>query len=260
MRIENFVRKGLFFLAVDIHKLYRNVRLLAKHRNVPINILEENLGVELGYFARAENKELVLPAGTVAKVADILDCTADMLTRADITKFTDVDFCLNDFFLKLGKETQDGSVVWSKGDDGCCKTSILSEKDLYISGAPVNGSWGNLRIWMQNSEQVPDSTDTETPAADTGEPAPSDGENLETEESTSDTASETAETQDETPKKKEYVVYDARKTYHDAYIHKHARDTAVLIEKIVDQPIDQETIALVKQFLEKADATETTSA
>lgn len=265
--------KGCFFLAVDIHKLYRNVRVLAKHRNVPINILEENLGVELGYFARAENKELVPPVGTTAKIAEILKCPADMLLYADIAQFMDSDFYIHDFMQKLCEKTQDNALVWSKTEAGAYSAQILPDKDVYLSGALSNGSLGQLKIWMEDCETTADSGNTNAPAPpdDTGATTPSDSETpvavqdagadtstvISDDTAASDTSFDVISEDDaskdaaseEKPKKKEYVVYDARKSYRDTYIHKHAKDTAHIVKAIADQPVDQKTLALMKQFL-----------
>ena len=265
-------------MAVDIHKLYRNVRVLAKHRNVPINILEENLGVELGYFARAENKELVPPVGTTAKIAEILKCPADMLLYADIAQFMDSDFYIHDFMQKLCEKTQDNALVWSKTEDDTYSAQILPDKDVYLSGALSNGSLGQLKIWMEDRETTADNgtTDTSVPSEETETTTPSDSETLVTvqdaaadtptvvsdDTAASDTSSDIASKDDaskdaaseEKSKKKEYIVYDARKSYRDTYVHKHAKDTARIVKSIAGQPVDQETLVLMKQFLAKENA------
>lgn len=249
----------MFYLAIDIHRMYQNVRILAQRRNIEIRILEENLGVELGYFARAENKELLPMVGTVAKIAEILNCTSDMLIYADISQFTDADFYIHDFMQKLYRETQDGTIAWSKAGDGCYAAQILTDKDVCLSGVSTNSSWGKLKIWMEDREEETDTSSAEAPLEDTVSAEPlidSETEPKTTAEEpsiTSITADTPAdeETEDK-PKKKEYVVYDVKKFYRDTYVHKHTKDTALLIKRIAEQPIDHETLALVKQFLEES--------
>ena len=68
----------------DKSRLIRNIRILAKAKNIKIGVLEKDSGLSRGYLARLEKNNDISPnIKTVCKIAEILGVSLDRLVYYD---------------------------------------------------------------------------------------------------------------------------------------------------------------------------------
>lgn len=196
-------------------KFYDNVRAMINHKKLKIGEIESAAGVSLGYLSRSEHNGSTPPVSLVAKLAEIFDCTIDFLATADIAKYSEGSFCLNDFVEKLIEKTQRGELVWQSDDKAVYHTNV-GEKELYVAGAPIAGAWKKFSIWFQDTALVPD------------------------------TAGAEEDTLVSEPKK---LIAYSEDTNKDQYTFLHVRELIKLIKSVIESPIDQEALVIMKNFL-----------
>ena len=129
---------------------YRNVCAMSNFRKMTFADIESAGELSPGTIARLEYSGVVPPLGVVFKVAEVLRCPIDLLVHTRLDAFIKDDFLLTDFIQKLVDETQTGAIIW-KGTDGIYSAGFIDGKDIYISGAPVDGAWKPLAIWFQDA-------------------------------------------------------------------------------------------------------------
>lgn len=202
---------------------YRNVRAMTNYRKKTFAEIESAGELSPGTIARLEYSEVVPPIGVVLKVAEVLQCPVDLLVHSRLDAFIKDDFLLTDFVKKLVEETQTGAIIWKK-TDGVFSANFIDEKDVYVSGAPVNGAWKPICIWFQDTEKVDEVADatTDTKSADAAEP-------------------------------KRYIVFD-EKANKEPDIYRIVRNFVKLVMAATERPIEPETLAIMHDFLaEKAE-------
>lgn len=203
---------------------YRNVRSMANYRKKTFAEIEAAGELSPGTIAHLEYSEVVPPIGVVLKVAEVLQCPVDLLVHTKLDAFIKDDFLLTDFVQKLVDETQTGAIIWKK-TDGVFSASFVDGKDVYVSGAPVNGAWKPISIWFQDkSEKVPEVADAISDAKSTDAAEP-----------------------------KKYIVFD-EKSNTDPHVYRIVRNLVLLLKTAVERPIEPETLTIMRDFLaEKAE-------
>ena len=209
---------------------YRNVCAMSNFRKMTFADIESAGELSPGTIARLEYSGVVPPLGVVFNVAEVLRCPIDLLVHTRLDAFIKDDFLLTDFIQKLVDETQTGAIIW-KGTDGIYSAGFIDGKDIYISGAPVDGAWKPLAIWIQDAV-APVTAEGAAPTTDAAE----------------ESASSEPATEPVAPKK--YIVFD-EKLNKDPHIYRIVRNFVQLVQAAAERLTDAETLTIMRDFLAK---------
>lgn len=203
-------------------KLYKNIHAMINYRKMKIGEVESAAGVSQGYLIRSQKANAAPTIATIAKLSEILDCPMDILVTADIEKYTSEFFCLNEFISKLIDKTQLGEIAWSSDEKAVYHAHLSDVEDIYLAGAPIAGAWKKFSIWFQApSAAAPETTGTESSEAAT---------------------------------ESEKIIAYSEDTNKDQYTFLHIRELIRLVKNVIECPIDQKALLIIKTFLaEKAE-------
>ena len=221
---QAYHRKDDFKMDFSSAVFFKNVREIAKRRNMKIGELEQAADVSPGYISRTEKSSSNPSMAFVVNVAGVLNCSIDLLLEEKLPYFTDIDFVVHDFMRKLQAETSAGKLEWTMAA-GVCSAAFIGSKTLFVSGAPVKGAWQKIKIWAE---------DAMTPDAPV-EPA-------------TDEAGDSETTEKPEVEKHQYVMYDETVDKNPELYHM-ARETIMLVKAYAESQVKPDALAIMKEYL-----------
>lgn len=105
------------FKHFDKKVCFSNIRELIKHNsNVRIGQIENEAGLRAGYMSRLEKDNNMTEPSLefVVTAARMLNVSIDTMVSIDITKLTDTEKYLSNFFDKIIQDTLSGKIKWNK--------------------------------------------------------------------------------------------------------------------------------------------------